>query len=103
MYPTIQYPGSVSRNSVAKQVRTELPHMNNSFMTINGERSPPFLRETSFERSTFMSQKTIDPNTMLPPCNLSMRNQAEKLKNELKFPTSPAFVSVYKMKKDIKL
>ena len=40
---------------------------------------------------------------MLPPCNLSMRNQAEKLKNELKFPTSPAFVSVYKMKKDIKL
>ena len=35
---------------------------------------------------------------MLPPCSLSMRNQAEKLKAELKFPTSPAFVSVYKMK-----
>jgi len=59
--------------------------------------------ETSFEKSGFLSKHSIDTSTLLPPCTLSVRNNAEKLEKELKFPTSPAFVSVYKMKKDIKV
>ena len=34
---------------------------------------------------------------------LSQREAGEKLEKELKFPTSPAFVSIYKMNKDIRV
>ena len=61
------------------------------------------MRRTNFEQSGFLSQNSIDPNTLLPPCSLSVRNNAEKLEKELKFPISPAFVSIYKMNKDIKV
>ena len=39
----------------------------------------------------------------MPPCTLSLRETGEKLEKELKFPISPAFVSIYKMNKDIKV
>lgn len=34
---------------------------------------------------------------------ISQRDAGEKLEKELKFPTSPAFVNIYKMKNDIKV
>ena len=35
---------------------------------------------------------------MLPPYSLSVRDEGEKIRKELKFPQSPAFVNVYKIK-----
>ena len=70
-----------------------------TFMTMN--HTPT--RKTDFENSVYLNQRSIDPNTLLPPCTLSIRNKNPKIKEELKFPASPAFVSIYKMNKDIKL
>ena len=73
--------------------------MKSTFMTMNT--SPT--KETDFAKSVYFSQRSIDPKTMLPPCTLSVRDESEKIKKQLKFPASPAFVNIYKMKRDIKL
>lgn len=61
------------------------------------------MRETSFEKSGYLTKNSIDPSKLLPPCTLTQRDSVEKLEKELKFPISPAFVSIYKMNKVIKV
>ena len=57
--------------------------------------------QSKFEQSGFLSQNSIKPSNMLPPCSLSPRENAEKLEKSLKLPMSPAFISIYKMSKEI--
>lgn len=54
-------------------------------------------QQSCFEKSRFISQERVDPNSLLPPYSLTVREKAEKLKKELQFPQSPAFVNIYKM------
>lgn len=99
-----------TRNLVAKNHRTTDLLLNNTlsdqnatqqtFMTMN---TSPTVTERDFSQSIYLTQKPVDPNTLLPPCQLSMRNKAENVKKQLSFPASPAFVSIYKMSKEIKL
>lgn len=55
---------------------------------------------TSFETSQFVLSQKLDPKTLLPPQSLSVRDKASKLSKDLKYPCSPAFVSIYKMSRD---
>ena len=53
--------------------------------------------------SSLVSNTSINPDRMLPPCSLQVREGANRTKKQLKFPMSPAFVNIYKMNRDIKV
>ena len=106
------YPGGarktqITRNIVSKNNRTtdillhgntfqsELPAMNQTFLTLNS--SPTANKDQDYENSVYFTQRSVDPNTLLPPCGLSRREKAETERKELAYPSSPAFVSIYKI------
>ena len=59
--------------------------------------------ESNFAGSRFITQRKIDPSSILPPYSLSVRDKSEKLRKDLTFPQSPAFVNIYKMNKETNL
>ena len=60
--------------------------------------------ESNFETSRFLGRKFVDPKSLQPPQSITMRDKAEKLRNDLLFPKSPAFVNNFRnVKKDVEL
>ena len=98
----------LQRNDMIKEYGNELNISLQSTSRNQGYKgtiSPTSYRHDSlsFENSRFLTAKKVDPRNLLPPASLSVRDNADSLKKELTYPTSPAFVNIYKMGKETEL
>ena len=98
------YPAVKGKNRFLDSIGSaDVTHARNRHnMTVNYNKSNDG-QESSFERSGFLTQRRIDPHSLLPPDSLSVRDRSDKLRKDLTFPQSPAFVNIYKMNKRTEL
>ena len=76
------HPNSRNRRQMNKTVNYE----HNSPTDRHGQNSVDDDLESNFAGSRFVTQRKIDPQSVLPPYSLSVRDNSDKLRKDLTFP-----------------